>query len=190
MNNPQKITAVLDSCVLYPAQLRDLFMHLALKKVFRPRWSNQIHNEWISAVLRTRPDLQESQLQRTRLLMDAHVIGCLVKGYEKYIPTINLPDPKDRHVVAVAIQSSAEIIVTFNLKDFPLDELAKFQICALHPDAFLLDLLNKNPFNFLEAVIQQQKLLKRPPINKKDFINFLAKSGLINTANKLIEIDW
>lgn len=48
----RKVTAVLDSCVLFPAQLRDIFMYLALKGLFRPRWSDEIHNEWISAVLR------------------------------------------------------------------------------------------------------------------------------------------
>lgn len=53
----RKVTAVLDSCVLFPAQLRDIFMHLALKGVFRPRWSDEIHNEWIRAVLQNRSDL-------------------------------------------------------------------------------------------------------------------------------------
>ncbi|WP_051018148.1 hypothetical protein [Cyanobacterium aponinum] len=71
----RKVTAV-----LFPAQLRDIFMHLALKGVFRPRWSDEIHNEWIRAVLQNRPDSTNEQLQRTRFLMDSNVIGCLIKG--------------------------------------------------------------------------------------------------------------
>ena len=32
-----------DACVLYPAPLRDLLMHLALSDIYRARWSNMIH---------------------------------------------------------------------------------------------------------------------------------------------------
>ena len=44
-----------DACVLYPAALRDLLMHLALQDLFRARWSERIHAEWMAAVLRTDP---------------------------------------------------------------------------------------------------------------------------------------
>ncbi len=43
-------TAVHDACVLYPAPLRDLLMHLALTDLFRARWTADIHAERIAAV--------------------------------------------------------------------------------------------------------------------------------------------
>jgi hypothetical protein len=49
-------TAVYDACVLYPAPLRDLLMELALTDLFRARWSEEIHKEWIRNVLKNRPD--------------------------------------------------------------------------------------------------------------------------------------
>jgi hypothetical protein len=52
-----RFTVVYDACVLYPAPLRDLLMRLALTDLYRARWSDQIHEEWITAVLRNRPDL-------------------------------------------------------------------------------------------------------------------------------------
>ncbi|MGI0483722.1 PIN domain-containing protein, partial [Geminocystis sp. CENA526] len=178
----RKVTAVLDSCVLFPAQLRDIFMHLALKGVFRPRWSDEIHNEWICAVLHNRPDLTNEQLQRTRFLMDSNVVGCLIKNYEHYIPNINLPHD-DRHVVAVAIKSKADVIVTFNLKDFPEQELNKFNIIALHPDIFFEQLLIHNTAKFIDAIEQQIKMLKNPPISKKEFLRILQNSKLPQTAS-------
>ncbi len=61
--------AVYDACVLYPAPLRDL-LRLALTDLFRARWSERIHEEWMRSVRRDRPDLTPEQLQRTRELMD------------------------------------------------------------------------------------------------------------------------
>lgn len=46
-------TALFDASVLYPAPLRDLLMHLAVTELFRARWTQTIHEEWISALLRT-----------------------------------------------------------------------------------------------------------------------------------------
>ena len=70
---------MLDACVLYPAPLRDFLMHLALLDLFRARWTEEIHTEWIRNVLRQRPDLKQEQLQRTRELMNLHVRDALVR---------------------------------------------------------------------------------------------------------------
>ncbi len=114
-----RITVVYDACVLYPAPLRDLLMRLALTDLYRARWSDQIHEEWITAVLRNRPDLSRAQLERTRSLMNAYVRDALVDGYQSLVPALELPDPNDRHVLAAAIQCGADLILTFNLDDFP-----------------------------------------------------------------------
>src|SRR5579862_4794446 len=87
------LSAVLDSCVLYPAPLRDFFMRLAVK-LYQPKWTDAIHEEWIRNVLEDRPDLTLAQLTRTRELMNRHGGTCLVTGYETLIPTLTLPDPE------------------------------------------------------------------------------------------------
>src|ERR1700722_6141619 len=101
-------TALYDACVLHPAPLRDLLLQLALSDLFRAKWSNAIHDEWIESVLERRPDLKREQLERTRALMNSHVRGCLVEGHEPLIKTLVLPDPDDRHVVAAAIHARAD----------------------------------------------------------------------------------
>jgi hypothetical protein len=58
-------TALYDACVLYPAPLRDLLMQLALTDLFRARWTDQIHDEWIRSVLKNRPDLTLEKLTKT-----------------------------------------------------------------------------------------------------------------------------
>jgi len=99
-------TVLFDACVLYPAPLRDLLMRLAMTDLFRARWSTAIHDEWTEAVLRTRPELK-AQLQRTRQLMDAHVLDCLVTGYEPLIQTLELPDGSVKNLGHYAASWSA-----------------------------------------------------------------------------------
>lgn len=102
-----RFTAIYDACVLYPAPLRDFLMWLELEDLFRAKWTDQIHEEWIRSVLANRRDLNREKLDRTRDFMNANVRDCLVTGYEDLIAGITLPDADDRHVVAAAIKSSA-----------------------------------------------------------------------------------
>jgi predicted nucleic acid-binding protein len=94
-------------------------LHLAGTGLFRARWTNDIHEEWIRNVLRDRADLSRDRLERTRDLMNDHILDCLVTGYEDLIPPLQLRDADDRHVLAAAIRGRADVIVTFNGKDFP-----------------------------------------------------------------------
>ena len=118
-------SVVYDACVLYPPPLRDFLMQLALTDLFRAKWKDAIHDEWMHNRQAARPDIKPEELQRTRQLMDSGVRDALVTGYKFLIPTLSLPDENDRHVLAAAIHSQASVIVTFNLKDFPEESLAQ-----------------------------------------------------------------
>lgn len=180
-----QFTAIFDACVLYPAPLRDLLMHLALTDLFRAKWTNAIHEEWISSVLRNRPDLSRQQLERTRQLMNAHVRDCLVTDFEDLIPVLSLPDPDDRHVLAAAIRSRADVIVTFNLSDFPSRTLKKWGIEAQHPDDFINHLLDLDTELVCAAARTQRKSLKNPPLSVDDFLDRLEWQGLTQTVGEL-----
>ena len=175
-------TVVYDACVLYPAPLRDLLMHLALSDLYRARWSDRIHDEWTRNVLASRPDLTQDQLNRTRQLMNAHVRDSLVTGFEYLIPSISLPDPDDRHVAAAAIHSGASLIVTFNLKDFPAKALKPYNLAAQHPDDFIVDLLDLHPAGVLEAAASHRRSLKNPPKAADVYLDTLLAQGLTQSV--------
>ena len=130
-------TALFDACVLYPAPLRDLLLRLAFTGLFRARWTDRIHEEWIRNLLKKRLDLRRDALERTRRLMNDSVPDCLVTEYEDLIEGLSLPDSNDRHILAAAIQSGCDVIVTYNLSDFPPSYLEKFAIEAQHPSLSL-----------------------------------------------------
>lgn len=174
-----------DACVLYPAPLRDLLMHLALTDLYRAKWTEEIHNEWMKNVLAARQDLTRDQLERTRNLMNSSVRDCLVTGYEFLIPTLQLPDDNDHHVLAAAIRSQSSVILTFNLKDFPADELEKFDVEALHPDEFISDLIDLNPARVLAAVARHRQSLKNPPKTTDEYLDTLLQQGLPETVSQL-----
>lgn len=183
------LTALLDASVLYPAPLRDFLMYLALTNIVRMKWSAQIHQEWIEAVLRTRPDIARPQLERTRRLMDSYALDAVVEDFEHLIDTLSLPDPNDRHVLAAAIEGGARWIVTFNLKDFPGDALAPFGIEAIHPDPFVIHLLETTPLSVLSAASEHRQSLKRPPKNVFEYLSTLERQGLNLTVARLREYE-
>ena len=167
--------AVFDACVLYPAPVRDLLMHLSVTGLFRARWTDRIHEEWIGAVLRNRPDLTREQLQRTRELMDVAVPDSLVAGYEGIESTLDLPDANDRHVLAAAIKCGAGTIVTYNLKDFPDAVLAPFGLCAQHPDEFLEHAYDLDPVAVFKAVSDARAALRNPPVTAEGFLDIYRR---------------
>lgn len=169
--------AVYDACVLYPAPLRDLLLRLALTDLFRARWTERIHEEWMRSVLKDRSDLSAQQIQRTRELMDLSVPDCLVAGYEGLVDNLNLPDPDDRHVLAAAIRCQAGVIVTYNLKDFPQAALASHGMEAQHPDDFVSHLHDLAPAAVCATVRGQREALKNPPRSVRELLDTLSFTG-------------
>ena len=181
------ISAVFDACVLYSASLRDFLLRLALADLFSPYWSEEIHKEWIQSLLRNRPDLKRENLERTRRAMDSHFPNSLVYGHESIVPTLQLPDPKDRHVLAVAIFTKAEYIVTLNLKDFPQSALAPYQVKAISPDNFVLRIIEYNAKTFVTTVARHRAILARPPKSVDEYLATLEKQRLPKTVAFLRE---
>ncbi len=99
-------------------------------------------------------------------------------------PTVILPDPDDRHVVAAALRGRADAIVTTNVRDFPIDVLGPLNIEVVHPDDFLLDHLDLAPRIVLEVLRAQAAHTRRLPLTPIDLITRLAKSGVQGFADE------
>ncbi len=184
-----QFTVIFDACVLYPAPLRDFLMWLSLRDLFRAKWSEQILDEMQTAILRNLDHVTEAQIQRTRSMMNGNVRDASVTGYEKLIPTLELPDENDRHVLAAAIRSGAQIILTFNLKDFPAEELNEFGVEAQHPDDFLEHLFDLHPGVILEVLKEWRANLKNPPLTSREVLDALQRQSLPKFVNNLLEYE-
>ncbi len=86
-------------------------------------------------------------------------------------------DEKDRHVLAAAVAADSELIVTFDLDDFPPDSCEPFGVEAIHPDDFLLDLHDLKP-EAVRAALEQQAADLTPPWPLDELLRAVTKAGV------------
>ena len=185
MIHSARFVAVLDACVLYPAPIRDLLLHLAASNLYTPKWTATIHAEWIRNLLLNRPDLRADQLEKTKAAMCAAFPDAEVVHFEPLIEGLALPDADDRHLLAAAIRCQADVIVTANLKDFPAAALRPYDVEAQHPDAFVANLIDLNPEKAVEAFLLLVARLKNPPRTAHQILDNLRQVEMRSTADKL-----
>jgi len=101
----------------------------------------------------------------------------LTTGYEKLIIGLEMPDPDDRHVLAAAIRSNSQVIVTENIKDFPADVLETYNIEVQTPDLFVLNLVYLSPATVSGTIESQARALRDPPMTVDELLDRLAQSG-------------
>lgn len=179
---------VYDACVLYPSHLRDLLLRIAKAELVHARWTDRILDECFVNLQRDRPDLKPDLLARTRTLMCAAVPDCLVTDYEPLIDGLQLPDPDDRHVLAAAIKCGAQVIVTFNERDFPFEALSQFDIEPKHPDDFVVETIDLAPAVVAGILETQWRALSRPPMSREEFLGALEKLGLVRSVVRLRDL--
>lgn len=176
---------VLDACVLYPAPLRDFLLSVAFEDVFIPLWSDEIQHEWVRNLLLNRKDLDKDRLEKSVEIMNLAFPNANVKFKSEITEKIELPDIKDHHVLAAAIQSQANIILTINLRDFPNDLLSKFGIISMHPDDFLMVLTKELPVQIQSAFDKMVNRLRNPVKSKIEVKWMLERCGLTKTVRYL-----
>jgi predicted nucleic acid-binding protein len=150
---------VLDTCVLVPAALCDTLLRLAERRLYLPRWSGHTLTELESALVEKIGLAPEKAAKRVTAIHD-HFADAIVRGSESLIAAMT-NHPKDRHVLAAAVRSGAEVIVTFNLRDFPDAMLTPLLVEARHPDRFLIELYDLNPDVVVHSLHAQAEAIHR-----------------------------
>lgn len=162
----------MDACVLIPATLRDTLLRAVEKGMYRLHWSDEILDEVMRNLVKrgmTSPeDAQDLIDQMNRFFAEANV-----RGFEVLIPAMT-NDEKDRHVLAAAVMSRSQVIITSNIKDFPKQTLEPFGVEAQTPDEFLTHLFYLNPTLMMEILSEQAGDLDDPPLTVPEVLAVLA----------------
>ena len=169
-------SAVLDANVLYPFSLRDSLLRLAELELYTPLWSVRILEEMTRNLVEQR--ITEEQAARIEEAMrqafeEAEVDPAEIERLEPAMTN----DPKDRHVLAAAVAADSELIVTFDLYDFPPEACDPVGVEAIHPDEFLLDLYDLDPEG-VRAALEQQAGDLNPPWPLDELLRALTKAGV------------
>lgn len=191
VSSETRLVAVCDACVLYSITMADLLTSLGEAGLYHPRWTREIHDEWIRNLIENRGQsgtMTREKLEARRDAMIEAIEGSLVEDYEDLIPTLTLPDADDRHVLAAAIKAEANVILTINLKDFPNQTLAVWNLTAKHPDDFTTDLLQADQDAVITVLQEMRARRKRPPISAEGFLAQLERQGLKNFVGALRNI--
>ncbi len=101
-------------------------------------------------------------------------------GYQRWEQRLTLPDPDDRHVLAAALACVADVIVTFNTKDFPPEILSPFHMAAVTPDSFVYQLMDSGIV--VATASEHRAALTRPPLSPAEYLEALHRNGLPGIA--------
>lgn len=189
MERPTGYTALLDSSVLFPVFISSQLLWIASTKLFRVRWTDQIHAEWIENRLERYQDLRREKLERRRDRMNAEFPDSLVMSYEGLIESLTLPDPNDRHVLAAAITCRAHVIVTANLQHFPDSALKQYSLAAQHPDDFILDQidLHSDSSRLVAIALARHKLnLNQSKPTWKRYFEFMSRETVLPKTHAVV----
>ena len=168
---------IFDTCVLYPTVLRKILLGVAKEGLYKPVWSTQILDEWIHVTRKKNPNGQDTILAQIALLKFQWP-NSLVKDYDFDIRSLWLPDENDVHVLASAISSDAEAILTLNRKDFPKKILKDYGIVRYSPDEMLMSLWIDNSEIISIVVVNEFETAKQNLEQKLTLRGVLKKSYL------------
>ena len=177
--------AVFDACILYPFHLRNIVVQAAVDRLVEARWSDAIHDEWIRNLAASAQAIPAERLETTRRLLNKVLPTAMVDEYEHHIPALDLPDPNDRHVVAAGIAAGASVILTWNLRHFPVKALRKHGLRKETPDAFLSDLYDEIPVLMIGSLANARRNLTKTQVSALDFVDILRNQRLVELANRI-----
>lgn len=178
-----RYTCVLDTNVIYPIDIRDIMFWFAFYELFTPKWSVHIFDEW--KVVMERKGVEPNEIQKRIQKAQLAFPNALVNNYQPLIESLELPDEKDRHVLAAAIKTNANIIVTNNVKDFPKEYLARFGLTTKTADDFITDTIDLNNEVALEAFRAMVLNRTNPSIDEYDLLDRFRKNGITDAADYL-----
>jgi predicted nucleic acid-binding protein len=164
--------AVVDTCALFSAVLRDTLLWVAEAEFYDIRLTDEILEELRRNLVKKQKS-DEKQARNLIVTIKQAFPEHFVQEYQRLIDLMPV-NQKDRHVLAAAVVSRAQVIVTHNLKDFPSSLLVPHNVEARSPDAFLLQLFADNREEMKSLLMEQAANLRNPPLTVLEVLDKLA----------------
>lgn len=154
------VRALVDANVFVATWTLDVLLTLADRGAVEPVWSEAVLDEARGAVNRVHGTNGGA---RYIAAAECAFPYAMTEPDEGDFAGVELPDQDDRHVVAAALAGGCDVIVTYNVRDFPEEALAPLGLRALRPDDFLMEVAAADPDGAVAAVRSLVAVKKRPP---------------------------
>ena len=181
LRNEAPVHAVIDANVFVSVRTLDVILTCAQLGLAEVSWTNRIEDEVLETVGRLRPEALGGTARMIANANRAFPFAKLEDALEE--PGYGLPDADDEHVLAAGVGCGADVLLTYNLKDFPVDVLVPMGITPMHPDDFLTRLLDADADEVVDALISLVKKKKRPPLTLDEELAFLRANKLCRFAS-------
>lgn len=163
---------LLDACVLIPMPLADTLLRMAeAPRLYLPQWSSAIMDE-VTRNLIAKWGMPPERAARRAEMLRRHFPEAWVEGYESITGSMT-NDPGDRHVLAAAVRSHSELIVTYNRRHFPPASLQPWDIEVQGPSGFLRGLYNLDSGLFVGKLHEQASCIE---VSLPRLLHSLAKN--------------
>lgn len=176
----------IDTNELFPFTVMDTLLTLAEERVFTWVWTDELLAEWETVIVREgrrTPDTAASVAQAVR-----RAFGRGRLAPERYLPLLDdslSEDPADRVHVAACLGGDVDVLLTRNVRDFPVDRLGAAGVEVKAADDFLVELLDGWRKPVLDAVKLTASRKRNPPQTRCELVNDLRHAGSPKFADRV-----
>lgn len=168
-----------DTNVLFPFSVMDLMLALTEDGIHEVLWSDALLDEWERVIVRQQRRSPESAAGITAVIREYFADSEVPeRSYAHLVDEMPSDDPDDRRHIAAAIAGQAEVIVTWNISDFPVGPLGELGLRVMDPDQYLQELVGEVPGEVVATVVRLSNEKRRPPLTPYDLVDMLAKAGV------------
>jgi predicted nucleic acid-binding protein len=175
-----------DTNVLFPFSVMDLLLALTEDSVHEVIWTEALLGEWERVIVREHkrtPDTAAAIKAAIRDFFAESEVG--LAEYEHLVAEMVGKDPADREHMAAAIAGGAEVILTWNRRDFPATPLAARGVRVVDPDTYLCELVDQFPDEVAATVARLAAEKRRPPKPPEDLLTDLEQAGVSRFAQRV-----
>jgi hypothetical protein len=149
--------AFLDANVIRGQLTNDILLSLAEQDLLNPRWSQTVLDE----MRRNRPaGVTEQRIDRRIAAMNTYFPRAMTSGHDHLIPEMQA-DAKDKHVLAAAVHSRSDVLVTDNVRDFSPPSTGPYAMRVERVSQFLNRKLHEEPARVvatLQTMVDRNRL--------------------------------
>lgn len=175
-----------DTSVLFPFSVMDLFLALAEDHVHHLLWTDELLDEWERVIVREHHRSPESATSITDAIREFFADTRIdPASYRDRIDEMPGPDPDDHVHSAAAIAGGAGILITWDKNGFPTQALQELGLRVADPETYLVELLADIGDQVHATIEALARSKTRPSMSTEDLLGALRRAGLPDFTRRL-----